>query len=158
MNRTVYNLLADVKGNTYVRLLQEALNACGSFILVIRPSLDLIDSGHGVLNKLRPFLISEEEKSEWPGTQLLDGTAQVNSYELTLLAAEVLTEVASGLFSWTQPELPEDLCLFRADGEPWLVTIAHEEDGFMVLSADETRALTSRIPGLLLARQHKMDS
>src|SRR5687767_7695832 len=146
MGRAVYNLSADITGEAYASLLQEALSACESFTLVVRHSMDLDDSERKVLNRLQPFLIAQEEKSEWPGTQLLDSTAQVNSYELTPLAAEVLAEAASGLFSWTQPELPEDLCLFRAGGEPWLVTTAHEEDGFMVLSAEEAKALTKEFP------------
>lgn len=124
MSRAVYNLSADITGEAYASLLQEALSACESFTIVVRHSMDLDDSERKVLNRLQPFLIAQEEKSEWPGTQLLDSTAQVNSYELTPLAAQVLAEAASGLFSWTQPELPEDLCLFRAGGEPWLVTTA----------------------------------
>jgi hypothetical protein len=65
----------------------------------------------------------------------------------------VLIEASEGLFSWTQPELPEDLCLFRKDGEPWLVTIAHEKDGYLVLSPNESAALTESIPTLSL-QQH----
>jgi len=117
MSRVTYNLLDDVKGEAYAQLLQQALSYCDSFILVIRHSIDVNQSAQAVLNRLEPFLIKREECSEWPGTQLFDDTAQVNRFQLSPASESVLIEVAEGLFSWTQPELPEDLCLFRVNGE-----------------------------------------
>jgi hypothetical protein len=153
MNHAMYNLLGDVKGATYARLLAAGLSVCESFILVIRHSIDVDASARAVLDKLEPFLIKREESSEWPGTQLFDHTAQVNTFALSPATMSVLIEASEGLFSWTQPELPEDLCLFRKDGEPWLVTIAHEKDGYLVLSPNESAALTESIPTLSL-QQH----
>lgn len=150
MTRAVYNLLDDVKGEGYVQLLHHALSECDSFILIIRHSIDVNATAEAVLNRLEPSLISSEESSEWPGTKLLDSTALVNKYKLSPNTAADLAEVADGLFSWCQPELPEDLCLIRKDGDPWLVTIAHEEDAYMVLSPEESAALTENIPTLSL--------
>ena len=150
MSRAVYNLLDDVKGEPYLRLLHHALSYCDSFILVIRRSIDVDASAAALLNRLEPSLISSEESSEWPGTQLLDSTALVNTYKLSPNTAADLAEVADGLFSWCQPRLPEDLCLIRKGGDPWLVTIAHEEDAYMVLSPEESTALTESIPTLSL--------
>jgi hypothetical protein len=150
MTRAVYNLLDDVKGEAYVRLLHHALSDCDSFILVIRHSIDVNATAEAVLNRLEPSLISSEERSEWPGTQLFDSTALVNTYNLSPHTAADLAEVADGLFSWCQPELPEDLSLIRKDGDPWLVTIAHEEDAYMLLSGEESAALTESIPALSL--------
>ena len=50
--------------------------------------------------------------------------------------------------AWRQPDLPEDLCLLRADGSPWLATIAHEADGFLLLSEAEREDLNTRVPAL----------
>src|SRR5437764_14886134 len=115
-NRSVYNLIDKVDGEDYVRLLHYALSCCESFSLVIRHTMDVSASAQTVLNRLEPFLIRREESGEWPGTRLLDGTAQVNTFKLSPPTASVLAEVADGLFSWCQPELPEDLCLIRKDG------------------------------------------
>jgi len=150
MSRVVYNLLDDVRGAAYAKLLQQALSYCGSFILVLRHSIDVNESAQSVLNRLEPFLIRREERSEWPGTQLLDETAQVSTFQLSPATATVLAEVAPSLFSWTQPELPENLCLLREDGEPWLATIAHENDAYLVLSFAESALLIESIPTLSL--------
>lgn len=158
MSRVTYNLLDDVKGEVYAQLLQHALSCCDSFLLVIRHTIDVNESAQSLLKRLEPFLIKREELSEWPGTQLFDDTAQVSRFQLSPATESVLIEVAEGLFSWTQPELPEDLCLFREDGEPWLVTIAHEKDGYLVLSPDESAALTEAIPSLRLAPNQEMES
>lgn len=106
MSQAIYNLLDDVKGEAYLRLLHHALSYCDSFILVIRHSIDVNPSAAALLNRLEPSLISSEESSEWPGTQLLDDTAQVNTYKLSPNTAADLAEVADSLFSWCQPELP----------------------------------------------------
>lgn len=139
-------------------MLQQSLSSCGSFILVVRHSIDVNDSAQAALNRLEPFLIQREERSEWPGTQLFDDTAEVSTFKLSPATATVLAETAESLFSWTQPELPEDLCLFREDGEPWLITITHEKDAYMVLSPDERAALIESIPSLRLAPNQEMES
>lgn len=158
MNRYVYNLVDEVKGESYVRLLHHALSHCDSFILVIRHSLDVNPSAKTVLNRLESFLIERAERNEWPGTKLLSETAQVNTFKFLPPTASALAEVADGLFSWTQPELPEDLCLIRKDGTPWLVTIAHEEDAYMMLSPEESAALTESIPALSLQQYQEVES
>jgi hypothetical protein len=158
MSRVTYNLLDDVKGEAYSQLLQQSLSSCGSFILVIRHSMDVNDTAQGALNRLEPFLIQREERSEWPGTQLFDDTAQVSTFKLSHATVTMLAETAESLFSWIQPELPEDLCLFREDGRPWLVTITHEKDAYMVLSPDERAALIESIPSLQLAPNQGMES
>jgi len=153
MKRAMYNL-PQVKGAAYAALLQHALAFCDSFILVIRHSIDVKESAQAVLDRLGPFLIRQEEKTEWPGTRLFEHTAQVNTFQLSPATVSVLTEVAESLFDWTQPGLPEDLCLFRRDGEPWLVTIAHEKDAYVMLLGDEAEALAKSIPELSL-QQHQ---
>jgi hypothetical protein len=127
MTGITYNLLDDVRGASYDALLQHALTYCDSFIVVIRHMIDVNGSAQAVLKRLEPFLIRREERNEWPGTRLLEDTAEVSTFRFSPATTSVLTQVAEGLFSWTQPELPEDLCLFRKDGERWLVTVAHEK-------------------------------
>ncbi len=157
-NRFVYNLVDEVKGESYFRMLHHALSYCDSFTLVIRHSVAVNATAEAALNRLEPYLIRREEKEEWPGTKLLDGTAQVSRFKLSPETASILAEVADGLFSWIQPNLSEDLCLFRKEGEPWLVSIAHEKDAYMVLSPEESAALTESIPMLSLHQYQEVGS
>ena len=45
-----------------------------------------------------------------------------------------------------KPELPQDLCLLRGNDDPWLVTIAHETDGYLRLSPEEKLRLVEALP------------
>jgi len=71
---------------------------------------------------------------------------------------EVLTKSASGLYDWVQPSLPEDLCLLRPDETPWLVTISHERDAYLVLDAKEHVELVREIPELTLKEHAQMET
>ena len=64
--------------------------------------------------------------------------------------AKILGEAVEGLFDWIEPELPEDLCILRPDGSPWLVTISHEQDAYFQLSDKEKGELTELVPDLRL--------
>jgi hypothetical protein len=61
-----------------------------------------------------------------------------------------LRRIVPGLFDWQCPRLPEDLCFLRPDGFPWLASIAHEQDAYLVLNDEELTKLTSRVPTLQL--------
>jgi hypothetical protein len=101
-----------------------------------------------ILVDLSPALRQEREVSEWPGTRLLMGTALLREYELTERTRDALSRAVRGLYGWCQPARPEDLILWRADGEPWLVSIAHERDGYFWLTPSEALDLVSRLPAL----------
>jgi hypothetical protein len=75
-------------------------------------------------------------------------TASVSSYRLDPGLVEALAGAVAGLYQWRQPELPEDLCLLRPDGSPWLVTIAHERDGYFTLDDAERAALVAALPSI----------
>lgn len=148
--KAVYDLVIEPQYNCYRQLILHALGWCSSFQIVVRHNLP---TGLGVtqlLDKLRFFLISKSEEHEWPGTRLLDETATVYRYRFCRESASIMVEVAERLFAWIQPNLPEDLCLLRFDGSPWLVTIAHESDGYLILTRKELRNLVSTIPCLSL--------
>jgi hypothetical protein len=86
--------------------------------------------------------LSSEIKTEWPGTTLYEGeTALVDEYSLTWDSAEVLADAADRLYAWVQPTLPEDLSILRSDGEAWLVSIGHEKEAFLCLTAEEYNLL-----------------
>ena len=148
MERRVFALLTEPSGELYSELLDLAAKECRVALLVIRRSLPLSGRGMNVLSRLERFLRDSVESSEWPGTKLLGEAASVLHYDLGPECAEVLKEATDSLYGWTQPDLPEDLCLLKDEGMPWLVSIAHERDGYFCLSQDERNRLLSSLPQL----------
>jgi hypothetical protein len=116
--------------------------------LVVRDEDDLDQSARRVLFDLLPFLVSSGPASEWPGTQLIGHTATVMKYAFETRMAEVMIESAATLYDWEEPRMPEDPCLLRQDGSPWLTTIAHERIAYLTLSPEERLALLATIPQL----------
>lgn len=144
MTRQTYSFTSEPTGDTYKRLLEYAVQECTQVILVRRQELDLSERGQELLRQLEPFLILRERANVWPGTELIGHTATVYKYALSEAVIATLTAFSFGLYSWVQPALPEDLCLLRQENEPWLVTISHENDGYLVLSDDERARLVTK--------------
>jgi len=111
-------------------------------------------SGEALLRALEPYLRSERSVSEWPGTKLLNGTAVLREYELLEESSLILETAVHGLYEWSQPSRPEDLVLWRGDGEPWLVTIAHEHDAYFLLTPTECEDLLSAVPSIDSELEH----
>ena len=151
MKRTTYTILEEPTGEMLEQLLICSLSYCETFSVVVRHTIDVAASALQVLEELQPFLVTKLEESEWPGTELLDETATVCRFKLTKETLGILCHASDSLFSWMQPELPEDLCLFRPDGTPWLVTIAHEKDGYLELSTDEMNYLVTELREIKLS-------
>jgi hypothetical protein len=155
--RNNYTLTSEPGKSIYDQLIDYSLDYCTIFLLVTRHSISVSKSAKDVLDRLQSFLFYQQEEASWPGTELLEGTATVYRYRLTPESASILTDVADGLFSWTQPQLPEDLILIRDDGSPLLVSISHEKDGYLELSTEERSDLISRIPDIAAILEHTPD-
>ncbi len=155
MKRSQYGFDKTPTAKEYYELLKVSLGYCNAFLLVVRDSIELSDDGKGLLKSLDEFLISREEKSEWPGTRLWGHTANIYSFELCEEALQILNNAANHLFDWVQPDLPEDLCLQREEGSPWLVNIAHEKDAYLLLSEAEYEVVVRKIPGLMISKEEE---
>jgi hypothetical protein len=101
-----------------------------------------------LLGALEPYVLARAKTDRWPGTELLGTEAERIDFRLEVGSAQILKSATDHLFGWEQPDLPEDLCLLREDGTPWLVTIAHEGDGTFLLTEEELRQLLEAIPDL----------
>ncbi len=88
--------------------------------------MDLNDNAKLVLKELEPYIQQINEKDKCPGTKLLGHTAVVHYYTLNNESKEILKKHAEGLYSWVQPDLPEDLSFLKQDGTSWLINTAHE--------------------------------
>lgn len=138
----------DVDGDSYRQLLRWASTNLSLGLLVRRPGLDLSPDGHRVFERLEPFTTSRETMSAWPGTQLLEGEAEVTVFRLSAEAVKVLDGAASSLLEWQQPALPEDLCFLHQDGEPALTSTTHEGLVTLHLSLSELEDLKSSVPAI----------
>jgi hypothetical protein len=156
VERATLDLLAEPIGDLYRELLDFAVGECRTALLVVHKSPPLVRQGLDLLSRLRPFLTSKAESKVWPGTgspDMADHESMVSiepssvyRYAYGRQCAGLLKQATDRLYAWLQPELPEDLCLLRADGSEWLVTIAHEHGSCLRLSPGEHARLVRAIP------------
>ncbi len=136
------------RGKLYGQLLDYAIGQFYTGLIVVRRSEMINESAKAVLRSLDPYTTKDEIVSEWPGTILHSDTARLKQFALEAESVAVLKRAAVGLYDWQHPGLPEDLCLMRPDGGPWLVSIAHEGDGYLDAGSRELDHLSRIIPGL----------
>ena len=150
MPRSMYDPPREISGDLYRAVLDYAIQeGLAEVLLVSRPDVVPGSAPSPLLPHLAPALVGQEETSSWPGTTLCCGqTAAVLHYRLDADVAAILTEVASSVFDWKAPDLPEDIALLRADGSPWLASIQHERDAWFELTDDERDRLLAAIPAL----------
>lgn len=148
MNRRTFSFVTEPREEEYVALIRQGKVHCSSGLVVLRPQELLDVNARKVLSLLEPFTSGERIVGEWPGTRLLGDAALVKQFNLSAESCAVLEAQASGLFDWQHPSLPEDLCLLRSDGTPWLTNIAHEHQAYLSLSDDEQKALVTSRPRL----------
>ncbi|WP_342564625.1 hypothetical protein NST84_05495 [Paenibacillus sp. FSL R7-0345] len=135
-------------GEAYRTLIQLALEVCDTFILVKRDQMALETEGVELLERLQPYHIKTLKEDDWPGTKLFGHYADVHYFRCAQEAAAILLEYTSGLYSWVQPRLPDDLC-FLKNGEPWLTNTAHEHMSFLDTGVEEELVRLER-SGLLI--------
>ena len=145
-----YTVVEEPRGATYRGLIGHLGALADSFLLVVRPEVECGPGCARVLRELSADLIETVERTSWPGTKLLSGTARVHRFRSTKRAIALLAETSDGLFEWQQPGLPEDLVMSRAGRPPLLVTIAHEGDAYLHLTDEEVEAVCAEVPGLIL--------
>lgn len=151
--RDTYDLTEEPVGDTYRGLVRAAAQYCTAFGLVHQRRERTAEVDR-VLRTLAPHLIDVKQGSSWPGSEVSAGyTAEVFTYRLVDATVEALVTMVDRLYGWEQMDRPEDLHFLRPDGTVWLGTTAHENDGWIVLSADEYIELQHRLPKLRLQRR-----
>ena len=135
-------------GHLYRSLLDCGLGFCAKAILVVRPNLGLTREAEQLLSDLCKQDCEVRDGREWPGTILFDEAARVYEMGYGVDLSDILAAAVDGVFDWQQPYRPEDLCLLRADGSPWLTSIVHERDAFLTLRDEEVAAVERQCPEL----------
>lgn len=152
MKTTEFRPQREISGHLYQAVLDFALaEHVAEALLVVRDEpFHLGPSAKRVLAQLEPSLRRRAKARSWPGTQLVGQgqNATVMRYRFDRKVVAILVGAAGGLFDWTHPDLPEDLCLLRADDSAWLTTIAHEYEAWFSLIPDELQRLSAAIPEL----------
>lgn len=139
-------------GQAYKDLVDFASTICTTFILVKRSQsfLEINSSCDEVLDEFESYKIISRSQNNWPGTILCGHNATVYYYLLNHKSKELLKKHAKGLFSWIHPALPEDLCFLKSDGNPWLISIAHEREAWVDTEKDEEIEKLKSIKGIAL--------
>lgn len=130
----------------YELLLKGVANYGAMGQLVLRRTMGRAKSCEAFLGELSPWICVTAARAEWPGTRLVDNLADVVVFELCTESLTILFRHSCGLYSWIQPELPEDLCILRHDSSPILATISHERDGWLSLLPSELEQLRVAVP------------
>jgi hypothetical protein len=143
-----YRIGLEPEGESYKKLIGATIRVAASGFVVVRDSMELAPTGLAVLDKLKPFMLNETRRDRWPGTVLLDEEASIYRFAVCDGSLEVLLQSAEGLYEWQQPERPEDLGFLRSDETPWLFSVAHEGDAFILGSDEELAWLREIVPGL----------
>lgn len=144
-----YRIGREPAGDRYRSLIDAGLQHGDILLLIVRPRTELTQAGRELLAKLEPYLIDASEKSEWPGTQLFGSAVTVYKFRFNFESAERIKDAATRLYDWVHPELPEDPCILRSDGTPWLVTISHERFACLELTESELEELKRTAPSLI---------
>ena len=146
------DIIKEPKGKAYSALIDYAIEECSEFSLVVRQDSFSQERKKEVLDALEPYLTeSKEGTTAWPGTKLVDSKATLYYYICQKNTGVILKKMSEGLFSWRQPE---DLCFYRTNRIPWLVSIAHEGEAYIDADNSEMLHLKKHLKGLEL-RPHQ---
>jgi hypothetical protein len=136
-------------GNAYRTLLTFLSGISSQFSLVVQEQFGRTENLEAIVNALRPYCLGSSERNEWPGTVLLYGTASVLTYRVCPDSIALMSTAASDLYSWRQPERPEDVAFYRSSGSVVLETIVHERDARVFLTDTEVGGLRALLPNCL---------
>jgi len=145
--KPVVDIVAEPKGQTYIELIKFASTRCESFSLVWRKQFQFEQSAHQIANALKPFLISNLSTDEWPGTKLIGHEAIVRQYRLSDNSVNVLCSVG-GLYSWLEPQLPEDLAFYSSRQVGWFASVSHEGDAWFLDRSLSLEEICEHVPGI----------
>ena len=129
--KPVFDIVAEPKGQTYFDLLNFAASRCASFSLVWQEQFKFEQSAYAIKHNLKPFLLSNDRTDKWPGTTLIGHEAIVRRYRVVDESVKLL-HVAGALYSWLQPNLPEDLAFYGSDDAVWLASVSHEGEAWFL--------------------------
>ncbi len=143
------DIQAEPRGREYEQLLR-ILGPIGSKATLVIRSWKLLDSAAiHFIRLLDDHDLKKRHVSAWPGTQLKGSTAELLEFDFRS-ALPLLLKSCGNLYSWIHPSLPEDLAVYRMNGEVCLLSCSHEQFSELHITKDETRQLLNSLPSIQL--------
>lgn len=150
---TECRIVREPVGPEYDHLVGFLARLGNTFSLVLTRFSKKSASAAAVITRLHPYAVSSREVGSWPGTELLPPwTGTLHTFRADADALAILRTSARRLYAWHGPDLPDDLCFYRSDGSPLLVTTAHENESELHLTEVELRELRDLAPGLEITK------
>jgi hypothetical protein len=150
--KPTFDIVAEPQGQTYIDLINFAASRCSSFSLVWRDQFKFESSAYDIKFALKQFLLSNDRTDEWPGTKLVGHEAIVRRYRVADESVKLL-HVACGLYSWLQPNLPEDLAFYTSEDRAWLASISHEGQAWFIDRSLRSSEIYAYVPQIKI-REH----
>lgn len=151
--KPAFDIVAEPKGQTYIDLLNFAASRCVSFSLVWRDQFKFEQTAYEIKRTLKRFIISNDRTDEWPGTRLIGHEAIVRRYRVADESVRLL-HVAGALYSWLQPNLPEDLAFYASEDTAWLASISHESQAWFLDGSVRAAEIYAYVPHIKI-KEHK---
>jgi hypothetical protein len=138
----IFKLTGDIAGGDYTHFLTAAAERFAYFSLVWQDGFKFKDTAVAIRRDLDVFEEDYRRTSRWPGT-VSSNKAWVRTYRLKPESLAVIERPGS-VFSWRQPDYPEDLAFFRADRRCAFVSVTHERDAW-ILDLELASLLANRL-------------
>ncbi len=111
-----------VKGNptgvAFEHLIDALIDMSDSVQWMIRPDVPRDDAVMDILHTFHPHLLGAQELYEWNDVVVTSGKAAIAYiYEATPELGTELKTLATSLYDFRQPALPEDLVFYREEGK-----------------------------------------
>lgn len=146
--RRNFTITSGLAGQAYFDLLRWCSRTAVTVGFTVSVGRELSSRARTIIRACEERGAQASEVTEWPGTVLQTGRALMYTMPAQT-TIEAILAATSDLFSWQEPDLPEDLFFLRDDSSPLLTVIAHEEDAYLSIGTDELESLKHEVPQVL---------
>lgn len=152
--------ITDPKGSAYEALIDYAMEHASYFAIAIREQPGhYASSVRKVTSRLQPFLFARRSYEDLQSRSAIAySPGEYYIYSCSKAAGDILKETADSLYSWVHPELPEDLCFLNEREQDFVINVAHEKIGGILVDEAEAERLSARIAGLFIALEAHRDN
>ncbi len=133
-----YNIefMSNVSGHEYQKLIDYVYTKSDLFGMVVRTDMDQNSSVKEFLENNKDLISAKKMSHEWAGTITFGDKHEVYYFKTNEESRKILDTVDS-VYSWRNPDLPEDLFFYRY-GKIYFYSTSHEEiSGLVVDNEDE---------------------
>lgn len=164
--RRHYEIIEEPRGEIYRGLISALSPLCSFVLFTLRLRQEPSSLAKAVIAQLSGDLSEVRVTTSWPGTGSGDSCAALERdeeyaakyaavvylFHLTERALSVLLTLPEGLYEWEFPDLPENLCLLRADRQACLWSVVPDRFAYLYLTDAEIQHVLKRVPNLRVDR------